>query len=456
MNKVILQMKKIIRSQTINQMLNNTPWTYIYTIIFIPMFFFMALPVYQLISCIINPISQVSSYGVNVQAINTTAGIIGAFMLLISFAKIKNQRTDLKKLLCSFIPLVFFLFMVIMMIVSTLVNGFTDLSKHGDFYRQESLFTFIEYFLIYFLCASLIRSIKLKYILLYTFVIVSIPIGICAIIHSCIIPLKAFENGSGLSTIFHQFNHYGYFLLLSILISSGLLIKSKSRLSKLLCLVSFVLNNVVLIFNDTFGCYLACFVGLVFGCVVFSIIEKKLNKASIVMIILFIVISLIMTIWYDTVFTNIATFLKDINKVADNPDDSAGAGTGRWTLWIHTFKYIKEKPVFGFGVEGIRDRLDTETAGINNRPHNEFLQYAAFFGIPAMISYIAGILSVYINGLKMRYKLDVPTTVSLIAAFGYIVSSVFGNTMYYTAPYFFILLGLGFSVKNTISDDSKN
>lgn len=28
--------------------------------------------------------------------------------------------------------------------------------------------------------------------------------------------------------------------------------------------------------------------------------------------------------------------------------------------------------------------------------------------------------------------------------FGYLVSSMFGNTMYFTAPYFFIFLGMGY------------
>ena len=45
-------------------------------------------------------------------------------------------------------------------------------------------------------------------------------------------------------------------------------------------------------------------------------------------------------------------------------------------------------------------------------------------------------------GLKNKMKLDVCTIAAITAAFGYLVSAFFGNTMYYTTPYLFILLGL--------------
>ena len=44
-----------------------------------------------------------------------------------------------------------------------------------------------------------------------------------------------------------------------------------------------------------------------------------------------------------------------------------------------------------------------------------------------------------------RKKLTNVQIVSLIASFAYLASSFFGVTMFYTAPYLFILLGLGYS-----------
>lgn len=112
-------------------------------------------------------------------------------------------------------------------------------------------------------------------------------------------------------------------------------------------------------------------------------------------------------------------------------------------LWRLTIDRIREKPIFGHGVEGIADYL-SENFG-NNRTHNEYLQYTAFFGIPAAISYVVGVFCVFLAGLKQKTKLDPEMLIALSADFGYCVSAFFGNTMFYTAPYFFMFLGLGFS-----------
>jgi O-antigen ligase len=130
----------------------------------------------------------------------------------------------------------------------------------------------------------------------------------------------------------------------------------------------------------------------------------------------------------------------DIVKIINNDIHAGLAGTGRWRRWTHTVQYIGERPFFGWGSEGIFDLLKEETGG--SRPHNEYLQYAAFFGIPAALCYIAGVVSVFVKGIKKRAEIDIYTFAALVASFGYLVSALFGNTMSYTAPYFFIMLGL--------------
>ena len=167
------------------------------------------------------------------------------------------------------------------------------------------------------------------------------------------------------------------------------------------------------------------------------------------MTVIFVLISLVMSIWYDTIFSNLFTFSKDVATITSSSSTEAtakSAGTGRWELWVYTVEFIKEKPLFGWGLEGTTKQLG-ELVGHTDRPHNEYLQYAAFFGIPASIAYICGVFSVFLNGLKHKYELDIYTITALIASFGYLVSAAFGNTMYYTSPAFFILLGLAFNTR---------
>ena len=134
----------------------------------------------------------------------------------------------------------------------------------------------------------------------------------------------------------------------------------------------------------------------------------------------------------------------DVNKIVSKSEDAASAGTARWGIWLKAVEFIKEKPLFGHGFGGIAYRLSDATG--SEKVHNEYLEYAAYYGIPAAIIYIGGLVSIYIKALIKRKSVDNATFCCLVAAFGYIVSAFFGNEIIYTIPYFFILLGLSNSI----------
>lgn len=446
MKEIFSRVRIIYKSKNFSEMIENIPQSYIEFLAFVPLVLFMILPSWQLIHNFIEPDLQVSSYYTKTSNIFVCASTVGVIAVILYLAKkIHNDgRPTLKSVIKSNIPIVLFLFAALMMIISTAVNGFTPLAVNGDSYRHESVFNYMGYFAVYFLIATIITEKKLRAILLYTLISASLPLAAFSLLDRWAVPMEAFKMSTGLSGVFHHFNHYGYYLTIVVIASAALFVKEKNAALRILCMVSFVLNNIVLIVNNTFGCYLACFCALVFNCIVISITEKKLNKLSIVMFAVFIAITFIMSFWFESVLTNIVVFFGDIGSVSKNPEEADHAGTGRWSLWMHTLKYIGEKPFFGFGVEGISERLFEETEQVCERSHNEVLQYAAFFGIPAAAAYVGGVLSVYINGLKNKFGLDFYAVAALAAAFAYLVSSMFGNTAYYTAPYLFILLGLGF------------
>ncbi|WP_298481797.1 O-antigen ligase [uncultured Ruminococcus sp.] len=454
MKKYTEQFQAIYRSKTVPEMLRNISWEMVAYLALLPLLLFTAAPLYQLIRDSIDPPQSTHfmmdtpsfSYSYTVNTISTIAAVVGILVILLYIGKTRQLHWQWRDLVRRNVPMVFFAAFVVCMIVSTCLNGFTQAALSGDPYRNESLFTYILYVLIYFFCGAVIFQPKCKCILMYGFMGVSLVIAASALVHAWMIPLPAYSQNAGLSAVFHQFNHYGYYLLFSILLSSALFVTEKNPSRKALCLFVFLINNVVLVVNDTFGCYLAVFIALLFQCMVFWIKDKRFSWLSLLLLGCFLGVSLVMSIWYDTVFHNVFGFFQDISNVAENPDDSGSAGTGRWTLWVHTLQYISEKPLFGFGVEGIHDRLDLETNHCNNRPHNEYLQYAAFFGIPAAILYVCGLASVYIHSWKYRAKLDGYSIAALIAAFGYLISACFGNTMYYTTPWLFLFLGFGCSI----------
>ena len=115
------------------------------------------------------------------------------------------------------------------------------------------------------------------------------------------------------------------------------------------------------------------------------------------------------------------------------------AGSGRWRLWKNTVLHIPEHPLVGFGVEGL---LNTYHVGT---PHNELMQYAAFFGIPVTVLYVIANVLVLIRVWKKRKKVQPVTMVCFFVAIGYLVNSMFGVAIYYTTPFLFIFLGLAYS-----------
>lgn len=345
-------------------------------------------------------------------------------------------------------PMVFFVITVVWMLLSTAVNGITPEVLYGDVYRRESLYTFVAYFLFLYYGATFIRNEKQKSILLGIYLISSTILALREFAAYMTLPAEVIEKLATVTymgivtSVFEQFNHYGYYLTVAVLISS-VIVRSDIKPLRYLAAVSFLVNSAVLVLNNTFGAFLGCLIGLVFSIIVCSLCSRKLDRTAIGMLAAFLVIALLTNLKCKTLFQNFTELFSDVGKIASGAEDARRAGTNRWGIVSATVRYISERPLLGFGVEGIGKRLLSEVH--IDRPHCEYLQYAAFFGIPAAVSYVLGILHIYLNGLRHRFSLSLCQKAALIAAFGYLASAAFGNTMYYTAPYLFLLLGIGYS-----------
>lgn len=129
---------------------------------------------------------------------------------------------------------------------------------------------------------------------------------------------------------------------------------------------------------------------------------------------------------------------------------------GNLDTWI---KFVVEKPMFGYGPENLGARYLAEGIA-HDRPHNEFIQIAASLGIPALLFYILALLKNFSTLFINRKSLTI-TTITLNAIIvAYLVSSFFGNTMFYTSPFYFMLLGITMgnivSWEKTIAEENKS
>lgn len=408
-------------------------------ILFLPIFLIIIAPLCEFILRYPNIYDYPDKYFPFITIFLYLSGISGIILII-------NKTIKNRQLVTSNIPMRFFSVAILWILVSTSINGITPAVIYGDPYRRENIYSFIAYFLFLYFCTSFISSQKVKEIFLCSFLVCSIVLSLRELVTYLLIPANA-ESWllDHCFSIFENNNHYGYYLTISALFGSVLL-RSDNKTVQYIAIVSFVLNSSMLIINNTLGAYLACMVGLIFSIIVFSICQKEFDKLGVIILVCFLAISILVDLKRKTLFYNFLSLFLDFKKIANNTPDAYSAGTNRWGLIVSTLRFITERPLFGHGLEGIGERLNIEAG--SDRPHCEYLQYAVFFGIPTAVSYICGVFSVFLNGLKYKYELDIYTIAALVGAFGYLVSAAFGNTMYYTAPYVFILLGLGYYRKN--------
>lgn len=435
--------RKVLHSKTLAEAIKNIPCSFFDIASFVIFALFAANPLLKLINDKLFP-----PLFMHWRTYNRLVLAIGGALLILYILKlwIERKHIDIKGFLKDNIPIAIFGIFTLLMLISTAVNGFTPLSLLGSNYRSEGLFGYLSY-IVYFLLAVINMSEKLKKLWLYWFV------GTSAVLEMyTLIDFYAFGHYD-FKFVFDQYNHYGYYLLMSLAVSSMLAVISKNIQCRILFSLSAALSTWALIINDTFGCQLAAAAGVVILCVVYSIAKGRFKLKTLipaaVFVLTFAVAAASSPVMLSNMTKNYSQIGNDVYALAEGTEEAEHTtGISRIILWENTCNYISERPVFGFGADGTGNRLKEDTHD-NDRCHCEYLNYAVCFGIPAAIVYIAAVFLVYLRGLKYRKKLTELNLLGLCAAMFYLCSAVVGNSMYSTAPFLFILLGFGYYRKTS-------
>lgn len=381
-------------------------------------------------------------------------GIIGLYFFIIYIAilfyKTPNKKILFKKLLPIFILLLYMFWTLI----SSIFSEDKYLAFIGTFYRHDGYITY----LLYAGCFGLsfgISSHKLKKSLLYVFTLTAIFSIILIKFHNYSF-LKRLICRTSLSTSgFFNSNHHGYYLLLVTSISCFLFITEKNIFLKTLNLIMYSFLLYYFILNNTFGCYIALIATLIIFMIT-AIIKKE--HRFLVLCLISIIILIITSFfskankYYTT--SNVQAISKDIHTLSTSSSDYSkwkNVGNGRMKLWYYGSLFIIENPILGYGPENLENKY--LNVGINqDRPHNLLIQLATTSGIPGLLLYLSAIGSILLKSFKtidMKKQLH---TVLLFSVISYLFSSMFGNSMYYTSPYFFILLGFLFKEITNLKD----
>lgn len=432
-------LKKIQLPPKFSQAICKIPDSFFNIISFLLSMVFMLNPLFVLINTRL--ISGFPYFWDYFNRVTLAVGTVIILLFILRYSLI-NGKPDAKQFLKNNLPITLFLAFAVLMILTTLLNGSVYIMIHGFSYRKEGLLGYLGY-IVYFILMAFNNSDKLKKIWMYTFAGSSAVLALVTIYEQY--AMQTYDY----AFVFHQYNHYGYYLLMSLATSAALIISSPKTWQKAVFAVHFFVMLLALIVNDTFGCQLAALAGLVFLCVMYSIAKSKFKVVTLIPLAIFIFTFVFAGVTSEKLHTNISNNIfqigNDTNAIVNGKENADfSTGVSRIILWENGLQYISEEPFKGHGADATLGRMFNDSKSDNDRCHCEYMNYAISFGIPAALIYIAAVAAVYFRGLKHRRKLTEIQLIGMGAAMFYLVSAVIGNSMYYTAPYLFILLGMGY------------
>ena len=322
----------------------------------------------------------------------------------------------------------------------------------GSRYRKEGFVTYLIYAAV-IIVARTVQSARHQKILLWTLGGTGSILAIFTFLQSekplqwllsigDLLPGRIWLDGY--MSVFSNLNHLAYFLTLVVLGLAGLFLLAKSPGEKWTALVLFVFTSVVLVRNNTFGCILSVAFALVFLVFIMFLYDKRFFKQVGFLLALYVLAVLITPRFNATLSGD----FQEIYDALNNSSETITNASVRLLMWRESLEHIAQSPLFGVGLEG--GDVIHFAAGIgNDRPHNEYIQYALFTGIPGAIAYLTALGSLFVCCMRNLTKLPTETLILGTMVVGYCASAFVGNSMYYTTVYFAMLLGLVMgSVKN--------
>lgn len=107
-------------------------------------------------------------------------------------------------------------------------------------------------------------------------------------------------------------------------------------------------------------------------------------------------------------------------------------------------EFVKDRPLTGYGPDNLGESY--HLAGCqNDRAHNELIQFAASLGLPALIFYLGALVILLFKFFKNFKSLNL-FQLGIYSSLGaYLISSFFGNTTFYTTPFFILVLSMTIS-----------
>lgn len=267
--------------------------------------------------------------------------------------------------------------------------------------------------------------------------------------------LNLFLINNGFNGPFYHFNHFAIYLLISCLCSIFMIFYK----NKIVWYVTTLVLIYAIIYNNTFGVYLA----LLFAIILIFVRYFKTDKIKVFyLLLLFILLSVVVnntTVFMNNhsvekraISNNFNVLKKDVKTVKDNAKNLKSdikndtktsfdeIGTRRGELWRKSIQYWLINPVFGLGINNLT-YYSFRDMGKQIKPHNFILEILTADGIIGLVLVMSILVIILFYSFRRFFKLDYIEFYSFVICVSYLFSAFFANSMLYYSPYFFIFLG---------------
>jgi len=341
------------------------------------------------------------------------------------------------------------LVMLLWSILSALLSGNLRQCFLGDEYRHEGIVTYCLYAVV-FIGAIQVSEKHMKWVAEVLCAVCAIT-GILVITGGRVLPSLFFVDTELRAAMFHNNNHYGYFLAICFPVCFGLILDEQNPtiFQRILRWGEYWLICNAIAYCSCRGSFLGIAAAMIGWDISVYILHKQKWKKCLALNSIF-VITILLLHTESTILDRMWNLMKEVDSVqqTQNPGMIEEMGSGRGILWKYGIQFALEKPLFGYGPDNLGYMYSSIQRDLADRPHNELIQFAASLGFPALICYITAIGSHAASFLRCFRRLSV-FHLALFASVGsYLVSSMFGNTMYYTTPYYIMMLAFTYRICN--------
>ena len=371
-----------------------------------------------------------------------------SIVILIYCLIFKSEQIKLPK----FLTISIILFMI-SSLLSCILSEYpiSSILGNGYFYGYVGYVCFLSVFITAFLLEKNLKETLIKLLVTISTIIAIITLIRTELTYTLLGIDKNIEYYFYQGNFYH-FNHYGYYLLITSLLSVYLFLKNE-KYKKIFYLITSAILIFTLIINDTFSVYLAFILGLIFMTIYYLKVKK--NKNILLIILIFTIFSILIN--RDGVYLvkrNFNELISDVNSAATLKEENFNKiATNRGELWKYATIFFKEKPILGYGVDNVRLNYYNKNIPFD-KPHNFILELLTSTGIIGTILFLFILFIIIFNSLKKYFKLTDLEFISLIICICYLASALFSNSRIYTAPYFYIFLG--FTAQKLIKDKSND